>query len=339
MKFSAIATLLLLATVGSLAHDYADAVVPQDTIDAAFSGSGDDVRFTTLALLEQMDKSPEFLQSKDKNIIKGAVNMVKGAINKAGKFVKAKAGEYCRTAIKDGQKSAPTLFKKAGNLCKTAVCPVAIAYINTQFPVAGAVVSGPLKKLCVSGCDLAVKSISKALSPQVKDKELADKICKAVKLEVDEEMLQASDEALAEAKMDLQDSIDDDFEGVDSDVRFTTLALLEQMDKSPEFLQSKNKNIIKKGIAMAKGAIKFVKGKAGEYCRTAIKTGQKSAPGLFKKAGNLCKDKVCPAAIKYINTEFPKAGAVVSGPLKKLCVSGCDLAVKSISKALSPQVK
>merc|ERR1712100_913766 len=99
------------------------------------------------------------------------------------------------------------------------------------------------------------------------DEQLADKICKAIKLEIDEEMLQASDEALAEAEMDLQDTIDDDFEDVDSDVRFTTLALLEQMDKSPEFLQSKNKNIIKKGIAMAKGAIKFVKGKAGEYSR------------------------------------------------------------------------
>merc|ERR1719181_690563 len=217
----------------------------QDSIDDDFEDVDSDVRFTTLALLEQMDKSPEFLQSKNKNIIQEGIAMAKGAI----KFVKGKAGEYCRTAIKTGQKSAPGLFKKAGNLCKDKVCPAAIKYINTEFPKAGAVVSGPLKKLCVSGCDLAVKSISKALSPQVKDKELADKICKAVKLEVDEEMLQASDEALAEAKMDLQDSIDDDFEDVDSDVRFTTLALLEQMDKSPEFLQSKNKNIIKKGIA------------------------------------------------------------------------------------------
>merc|ERR1711939_674219 len=214
---------------------------------------------------------------------------------------------------------------------------------NTQFPVAGTVVSGPLKKLCVKGCDLAVKSISKALSSKMKDEQLADKICKAIKLEIDEEMLQASDEALAEAEMDLQDSIDDDFEDVDSDVRFTTLALLEQMDKSPEFLQSKDKNIIKKGLDMAKGAIKkvgtFAAAKAGEYCRTAIKDGQKSAPNLFKKAGNLCKTAVCPVAIAWVNTQFPVAGTVVSGPLKKLCVKGCDLAVKSISKALSSKMK
>merc|ERR1719262_1527326 len=300
MNLSTVASLVLLAAVGTFAYpNYEDSVVPYEDFAQApemeletFEETDAATQFVTLALYNTISQANDFEMNQwtnDAQLTQQEFGWAKKAAQKAGSAIKkgatavynkgkaivlAKAGEYCRKAIKTAAEKAPDLFKKGQAMCGSTVCPAGEKFL--QGYGVPAAVTGPLGKVCTKACSWAVGKIGSALAPKLADEQLGDDICK--KAGIEEELLEQ-----------------------DTGTQFFTLALYNTISQASELDQQewgaagRLANKVKGAAVAAAGKVKgFVMAKAGGLCRKAVKAAAAQAPGLFKKGEALCASTVCP---------------------------------------------
>merc|ERR1712225_37211 len=164
MNLSTIASLVLLAAVGSVAYpNYEDSVVPYEDfaqapemvqyapqqgfvateaevsaamsmrIEYDFKGHSDAERYFSAGMV----RDPEFVQTMMRwGAVGNAAKAVGGAVVKGAKWVGSKvmagAKLVCPKAVAFAQSKAHALISAGGNLCKTALCPAIVTYVVGQ---------------------------------------------------------------------------------------------------------------------------------------------------------------------------------------------------------------
>merc|ERR1712072_926585 len=403
MNLSTIASLVLLAAVGTVAYDSEDSVVPYEDFAQApemeletFEEGDAATQFITLALYNTISQANDFemnqwtndaqLTQQEFGWAKKAAAAAGSAIkkgatavyNKAKGFVLAKAGEYCRKAVKTAAEKAPGLFKKGQAMCGSTVCPAGEKFLQGYGVPAS--VTTPLGKVCTKACSWAVGKIGSALAAKIPDEQLADDICKKAGIEEasvvpyeDFAQVSRSDHDMTIAAMAL--NIDHGFNTPyphDDSERYISAGLIQD----PEFIQQmfapmqeakartnlmqldlndamqvkgKQKflkaagNLVKKGVAVVKSGVKaasaaVMKG-AKTMCPIAVKFAQGKAHGVIAKGGTMCKNVLCPALVTYISGQTGGAGALLSPLLKTGCNAACTFAEKKLHEAVAKMVK
>jgi len=389
MNLSTVASLVLLAAVGTFAYpNYEDSVVPYEDFAQApemeletFEETDAATQFVTLALYNTISQANDFEMNQWTNDAqltqqefgwakKAAGAVARGAkaiYNKGKAFVLAKAGEYCRKAIKTAAEKAPGLFEKGQAMCGSTVCPAGEKFLQGYGVPAS--VTSPLGKVCTKACSWAVGKIGSALSAKIADEQLGDDICKKAGVEEasvvpyeDFAQVSRSDHDVTIAAMAL--NIDhgfntpyphDDAEryisaGLIQDPEFikqmlapmqeakarTNLMQVRGIFKSAKNLYNKGKAFVKKGVTAATAAV--MQG-AKTMCPVAVKFAQGKAHGVIAAGGTMCKNVLCPALITYITGQTGGAGAFLSPLLKTGCNAACSFAEKKLHEAVAKMVK
>jgi len=394
MNLSTVASLVLLAAVGTFAYpNYEDSVVPYEDFAQApemeletFEETDAATQFVTLALYNTISQANDFEMNQwtnDAQLTQQEFGWAKKGLQKAGSAIKkgatavynkgkaivlAKAGEYCRKAIKTAAEKAPDLFKKGQAMCGSTVCPAGEKFLQGYGVPAS--VTAPLGKVCVKACSWAVGKIGSALSAKIADEQLGDDICKKAGVEEAsvvpyEDFAQVSDHDMTIAAMAV--NIDhgfntpyphDDAEryisaGLIQDPEFIEqmLAPMQEAKARINLMQAKDqwnpiksaKNLVKKGVQAAKGVITkasaAVMQGAKTMCPVAVKFAQGKAHGVIAAGGTMCKNVLCPALVTYISGQTGGAGAFLSPLLKSGCNAACSFAEKKLHEAVAKMVK
>jgi len=384
MNLSTVASLVLLAAVGTFAYpNYEDSVVPYEDFAQApemeletFEETDAATQFVTLALYNTISQANDFEMNQwtnDAQLTQQEFGWAKKAVQKAGSAIKkgatavynkgkaivlAKAGEYCRKAIKTAAEKAPDLFKKGQAMCGSTVCPAGEKFL--QGYGVPAAVTGPLGKVCTKACSWAVGKIGSALAPKIADEQLGDDICKKAGIEEEESMVQyapqqgfVATEAEVSAAMSMR--IEYDFKGHSDAERYFSAGMV----SDPEFVQTMMHwgavgNAAKSvggaivngakavGGAVVKGA-KWVGSKvmagAKLVCPKAVAFAQSKAHALISAGGNLCKTALCPAIVTYVVGQTGGVGSFLAPLLKAGCNAACGWAEQKLHDSVAKLVK
>jgi len=380
MNISTVASLVLLAAVGTFAYpNYEDSVVPYEDFAQApemeletFEETDAATQFVTLALYNTISQANDFEMNQwtnDAQLTQQEFGWAKKGLQKAGSAIKkgatavynkgkaivlAKAGEYCRKAIKTAAEKAPDLFKKGQAMCGSTVCPAGEKFLQGYGVPAS--VTAPLGKVCVKACSWAVGKIGSALSAKIADEQLGDDICKKAGVE---ELVQyapqqgfVATEADVSAAMSMR--IEYDFKGHSDAERYFSAAMV----RDPEFIQTmmqfgwaKKKaaaaaNAIKRGAKAVGGAVtkaaKWVGSKvtagAKLVCPKAVAFAQSKAHALISKGGDLCKTALCPVIVTYVVGQTGGVGAFLAPLLRAGCSAACGWAEQKLHDSVAKMV-